>query len=128
MSGACREAQEEGKLWKVMLLLHIAGELWPAVRSIPARDFPPHGVASCWYAMATSMQTTILCLTSLPTLLQVAGELRASVQRLYVDLLLRVDAALTAICAEFEPARYSKARGRCVWCGVGLPVLQSRCK
>ena len=39
---------------------------------------------------------------------QIAKELRASIQRSYVETLQRLDGALTANCAEFDPARYSK--------------------
>ena len=39
---------------------------------------------------------------------QVSSELRATVQRLYVDTLRRMDGALTNICAEFDPDKYTK--------------------
>ena len=39
---------------------------------------------------------------------QVSQELRASIQRSYVETLQRLDGALTAICGEFDPLRYSK--------------------
>ncbi len=39
---------------------------------------------------------------------KVSSELKASVQRSYVETLQRLDGALTAICTEFDPARYSK--------------------
>ncbi len=39
---------------------------------------------------------------------QVSQELRASIQRSYVETLQRLDGALTAICGEFSPVRYSK--------------------
>lgn len=41
---------------------------------------------------------------------QVSGELLATVQRLYVENLQKLDLALTAICGEFDPVRYSKVR------------------
>lgn len=50
--------------------------------------------------------------------LQVVAELRASVQRHYLDTLRRMDGALTNICAEFDPDKYTKVR----WgkeCGIG---------
>lgn len=45
-------------------------------------------------------------------LLQVAADLLATVQRLYVDTLQKLDGALTAICREFDTTRYTKVRGR----------------
>lgn len=39
---------------------------------------------------------------------QVASELRSRVQRLYVDALQQVDAALTHLCSDFSPTRYFK--------------------
>ena len=39
-------------------------------------------------------------------------ELRASIQRSYVETLQRLDGALTAICGEFDPLRYSKVISR----------------
>jgi hypothetical protein len=38
----------------------------------------------------------------------VATDLLATVQRLYVDTLQKLDVALTAICREFDTARYTK--------------------
>ncbi len=45
---------------------------------------------------------------------QVSSELLTTVQRLYVDTLQKLDGALTAICGEFDPVRYSKARDSAV--------------
>ena len=52
---------------------------------------------------------------------QVSAELHATVQRLYVETLGRLDNALTTICGHFDAQRYSKVRlgasgcsGRCV--------------
>ncbi len=47
-------------------------------------------------------------------------ELRATIQRLYVETLQRVDGALTAICSEFEPIRYSKAGSQTTMMALGL--------
>lgn len=52
---------------------------------------------------------------------QVAGDLRGAVQRLYVETLRRLDSALAVICADFDPVRYSKVRG-CVFLPTYLPV------
>lgn len=64
-----------------------------------------------------------------PCVAQVSGDLRASVQRAYVDTLRRMDGALTNICSEFDPDKYTKVRGR--GRGVQTPlrrlVLESYC-
>ena len=42
--------------------------------------------------------------------LQVSAELHATVQRLYVETLGRLDNALTTICGHFDAQRYSMVR------------------
>ncbi|GIL58297.1 hypothetical protein Vafri_13375 [Volvox africanus] len=57
-----------------------------------------------------AIMTCVQCFQGLESLTQltVSGELRATVQRLYLDTLRRMDTALTNICAEFDPEKYAK--------------------
>ncbi|KAG2485571.1 hypothetical protein HYH03_015735 [Edaphochlamys debaryana] len=57
-----------------------------------------------------AIMTCVQCFQGVDTLrqLSVSGELRGSVQRLYVDTLRRMDGALTNIVAEFDPDKYTK--------------------
>ncbi|GFR44590.1 hypothetical protein Agub_g5868 [Astrephomene gubernaculifera] len=57
-----------------------------------------------------AIMTCVQCFQGVDSLRQltVSSELRATVQRLYLDTLRRMDAALTNICAEFDPAKYTK--------------------
>ncbi|EFJ46296.1 hypothetical protein VOLCADRAFT_93432 [Volvox carteri f. nagariensis] len=57
-----------------------------------------------------AIMTCVQCFQGLESLgqLTVSAELRASVQRLYLDTLRRLDGALTNICAEFDPDKYTK--------------------
>eukprot|EP00198_Chlamydomonas_reinhardtii_P001173 XP_001690508.1 predicted protein [Chlamydomonas reinhardtii] len=54
--------------------------------------------------------TCVQCFQGMDSLRQLAvsGDLRASVQRAYVDTLRRMDGALTNICSEFDPDKYTK--------------------
>ncbi|KXZ47615.1 hypothetical protein GPECTOR_34g774 [Gonium pectorale] len=57
-----------------------------------------------------AIMTCIQCFQGVDTLRQltVSSELRATVQRLYVDTLRRMDGALANICSEFDPDKYTK--------------------
>ncbi|GLC36679.1 hypothetical protein PLESTB_000129400 [Pleodorina starrii] len=57
-----------------------------------------------------AIMTCVQCFQGLESLRQltVCSELRVTVQRLYLDTLRRMDGALTNICAEFDPDKYTK--------------------
>ncbi|KAG2432824.1 hypothetical protein HXX76_008558 [Chlamydomonas incerta] len=57
-----------------------------------------------------AIMTCVQCFQGVDSLRQLAvsGDLRASVQRAYVDTLRRMDGALANICSEFDPDKYTK--------------------
>lgn len=58
-----------------------------------------------WHAMAWRMHACMQMVESLSHL-AIASDLRATVQRAYVDTLRKQDVALRHVCSDFEPTKY----------------------